>query len=165
MGAGTTTGYCFGDDVSQLGEYAWYKDNSEKTTHPIGELKPNAGGIFDMHGNVWEWCQDWHGPYESLQVASDPTGPASGQNGVAGRSTIIQRTSALPTASASRTQSSYLTPILSLKLVQRRGGGQSTVCRFCDIAKNPFPASGRTGFSHLIWSKFRGGRHHASNTS
>ena len=83
MGAGTTTGYCFGDDVSQLGEYAWYKDNSEKTTHPIGELKPNAGGIFDMHGNVWEWCQDWHGPYESLQVASDPTGPASGQNCVA----------------------------------------------------------------------------------
>ncbi len=75
--AGATTAYSFGDDERQLPQYAWYKDNFSETTHPVGELKPNAWGLFDMHGNVWEWCQDWYGDYD-LQVVSDPTGPASG---------------------------------------------------------------------------------------
>ena len=75
--AGATTAYSFGDDERQLPQYAWYNDNDSETTHPVGELKPNAWGLFDMHGNVWEWCQDWYGDYD-LQVVSDPTGPASG---------------------------------------------------------------------------------------
>jgi len=76
--AGTTTAWCFGDDVSRLGEYAWHSGNSN-STHPVGELKPNPWGLFDMHGNVYEWCQDWYGDYDRLQVVSDPTGAASGQ--------------------------------------------------------------------------------------
>jgi len=80
--AGTSTAYSFGDDASGLGEYAWYRDNSSGTTHPVGEKLPNAWGLYDMHGNVFEWCQDWYGPYESLQVVSDPAGAVSGNRRV-----------------------------------------------------------------------------------
>jgi formylglycine-generating enzyme required for sulfatase activity len=79
--AGTTTKYSFGDDESDLADYAWYGDNSGSKTHPAGVKQPNAWGLYDMHGNVWEWCQDWYGDYSSGAVR-DPTGPSSGSSRV-----------------------------------------------------------------------------------
>jgi formylglycine-generating enzyme required for sulfatase activity len=63
--AGTETRFSFGDDENQLGDYAWFIDNSDNVTHPVGKKRPNPWGIYDMHGNVWEWCVNkWTGHYD-----------------------------------------------------------------------------------------------------
>ena len=67
--AGTTTRYSFGDDDSELGEYAWYSENSGDRTHTVGKKGANPWGLYDVHGNVWEWVQDtWHDTYNGAPI-------------------------------------------------------------------------------------------------
>jgi len=79
--AGSNTLYCFGNDKNRLKEYAWYDKNAENETHPVGQLNPNDWGLYDMHGNVWEWCSDLFGDYPTFPV-SEPAGPISGKRRV-----------------------------------------------------------------------------------
>jgi len=79
--AGSTGDYCFGDDATKLKEYAWYDKNSGGTTHPVGQLQPNAWGLYDIHGNVSEWVQDRYseGYYKQRSnLDRDPQGPNTG---------------------------------------------------------------------------------------
>ncbi|MBN2488103.1 MAG: formylglycine-generating enzyme family protein [Methanosarcinaceae archaeon] len=81
--AGTTTRYSFGDGETELGEYAWYADNADDKTHPVGQKKPNQWGLYDMHGNVWEWVQDeYHSNYEGAPVDGSARDDGSSSNRV-----------------------------------------------------------------------------------
>ncbi|MEW6745536.1 MAG: SUMF1/EgtB/PvdO family nonheme iron enzyme [Planctomycetota bacterium] len=74
--AGTTTAHA--GDLDAMG---WYDKNSGSSTHPVGQKSPNAWGLYDMHGNVWEWCADWYADYPTGSI-TDPAGPVRGSQRV-----------------------------------------------------------------------------------
>jgi len=74
--AGSTGRWSCGDEASRLGDYAWFSKNSGSKTHPVGEKLPNAWHLHDMHGNVWEWCQDWYAGDYDVGCGEERTAPA-----------------------------------------------------------------------------------------
>jgi formylglycine-generating enzyme required for sulfatase activity len=78
--AGTTTIWNLGNSSTLLEDYAWIDSNSGKVTHPVGSKKPNTWGLYDMYGNVQEWCADWYATPYTLGDVTDPKGPSHGDS-------------------------------------------------------------------------------------
>jgi len=77
--AGARTAYGYGGDASLLGRFGWFVENSGKHGRPPRELRPGRRGVFDLHGNLWEWTHDWYGDYDT-KASTDPLGPDRGSN-------------------------------------------------------------------------------------
>ena len=113
--AGSKTAYSFGESARSLPDYAWFAGNANIQTHPVGEKKPNAWGLYDMHGNVWEWCSDWYGEYPKGAV-SDPTGPREGLNGAGRGGSWINEAAYCRSAKRSRIAPSYRVSFFGFRL-------------------------------------------------
>lgn len=114
--AGTDTHYCFGDDREQLEHYAWYSKNSDTRTHYIGQKKPNNWGIYDMHGNVSEWCIDYYGKYQGDELI-DPEGPPTGNERVARGGSYFENFQSIRSSKRFSFKSTHISSSLGFRVI------------------------------------------------
>ena len=116
--AGSRTAFFFGDDAKQLGDYAWYHDNTGDHPKPVGGLKPNALGLYDMHGNVWQWCEDWYDPdYYKDSPPRDPQGPTTGSMRVDRGGSIQVPARNCRSATRDRTSPAFCSHVVGFRVV------------------------------------------------
>jgi len=115
---GTSTMYFFGDDRIELRNYAWFGD-SNGATHPVGLKKPNPWGLYDMYGNVWEWCSDWYDErYYLVSAVIDPKGPSSGTQRAKKGGCWRQYSNLCRSASRFPRPPTYTSPYMGFRLVR-----------------------------------------------
>jgi len=119
--AGSKTIYSFDDEEGLLPEYGWFKRNSSQRTHTVGLLEPNAWGLYDMHGNVWEWCSDWYGEYPKNAV-SDPIGPTMGTDCVNRGGCWLYQAASCRSASRNWAKPSYRDGLLGFRVALSPSG-------------------------------------------
>jgi len=119
--AGTTTEFFFGEDDTNIEDYCWWWENGEGKSHPVGQKLPNNWGLYDMMGNIWEWCSDWYGRlYYAESPLNDPTGPENGQFKITRGASILGDSPTFDLRSAVRCQDdpTHAFPNLGIRLLR-----------------------------------------------